>query len=177
MHVSTESNTRISRYFQYTTANFKSQEGLQKLRQDRGDRRRDAARPRFARSLTALLRRQLRRRTPRRQNKKQPKRLLFVLVRVTGLEPAQPCDHKNLNLTRLPIPPHPHSGLSQTIRDYSTSYGVCQMFFCFFEKNFLFFRKKRHFSQKKREPSAKGQPPPSAKPTINPLWRRSRQPS
>ena len=30
------------------------------------------------------------------------------LVRVTGLEPAQPCDHKNLNLTRLPIPPHPH---------------------------------------------------------------------
>ena len=30
------------------------------------------------------------------------------LVRVTGLEPAQPCDHKNLNLTRLPIPPRPH---------------------------------------------------------------------
>ena len=29
------------------------------------------------------------------------------LVRVTGLEPAQPCDHKNLNLARLPIPPHP----------------------------------------------------------------------
>ncbi len=33
---------------------------------------------------------------------------LLLLVRVTGLEPAQPCDHKNLNLTRLPIPPHPH---------------------------------------------------------------------
>ena len=32
----------------------------------------------------------------------------FHMVRVTGLEPAQPCDHKNLNLTRLPIPPHPH---------------------------------------------------------------------
>lgn len=31
-----------------------------------------------------------------------------LLVRVTGLEPAQPCDHKDLNLTRLPIPPHPH---------------------------------------------------------------------
>ena len=31
-----------------------------------------------------------------------------ALVRVTGLEPAQSCDHKNLNLTRLPIPPHPH---------------------------------------------------------------------
>ena len=32
----------------------------------------------------------------------------FRLVRATGLEPAQPCDHKNLNLTRLPIPPRPH---------------------------------------------------------------------
>lgn len=32
---------------------------------------------------------------------------LSSLVRITGLEPAQPCDHKNLNLTRLPIPPYP----------------------------------------------------------------------
>ena len=31
----------------------------------------------------------------------------LTLVRATGLEPAQPCDHKNLNLTRLPIPPRP----------------------------------------------------------------------
>ena len=31
-----------------------------------------------------------------------------ALVRTTGLEPAQPFDHKNLNLTRLPIPPCPH---------------------------------------------------------------------
>ena len=30
-----------------------------------------------------------------------------LMVRATGLEPAQPCDHKNLNLTRLPIPPCP----------------------------------------------------------------------
>ena len=30
------------------------------------------------------------------------------MVRTTGLEPAQPFDHKNLNLTRLPIPPCPH---------------------------------------------------------------------
>ena len=30
------------------------------------------------------------------------------VVRTTGLEPAQPFDHKNLNLTRLPIPPCPH---------------------------------------------------------------------
>ena len=29
------------------------------------------------------------------------------LVRAKGLEPSQPCDHKNLNLTRLPIPPRP----------------------------------------------------------------------
>lgn len=35
---------------------------------------------------------------------------LSFLVRTTGLEPAQPCDHKNLNLTRLPIPPCPHNG-------------------------------------------------------------------
>ena len=35
---------------------------------------------------------------------------LLALVRTTGLEPAQPCDHKNLNLTRLPIPPCPHNG-------------------------------------------------------------------
>ena len=34
-------------------------------------------------------------------------RISFV-VRMTGLEPAQPCDHKILNLARLPIPPHPH---------------------------------------------------------------------
>ncbi len=30
------------------------------------------------------------------------------VVRVTGLEPAQRCRYKNLNLTRLPISPHPH---------------------------------------------------------------------
>ena len=28
-------------------------------------------------------------------------------MRVTGIEPAQPCGHKNLNLARLPVPPHP----------------------------------------------------------------------
>ena len=33
------------------------------------------------------------------------------LVRAKGLEPSQPCDHKNLNLTRLPIPPSPHPAL------------------------------------------------------------------
>ena len=31
----------------------------------------------------------------------------FFLVRVTAIEPAQPCDHKNLNLARLPVPPYP----------------------------------------------------------------------
>ena len=37
------------------------------------------------------------------------KRCTFsFLVRARGLEPPQPCDHKNLNLTRLPIPPSPH---------------------------------------------------------------------
>ena len=33
----------------------------------------------------------------------------FRLVRVTGVEPARPCGHKNLNLTRLPIPPYPRA--------------------------------------------------------------------
>ena len=33
----------------------------------------------------------------------------LLVVRMTGLEPAQPCDHKILNLARLPIPPHPHA--------------------------------------------------------------------
>ena len=37
------------------------------------------------------------------------------LVRVKGLEPSQPCDHKNLNLTRLPIPPNPHMKLTPFI--------------------------------------------------------------
>ena len=31
------------------------------------------------------------------------------MVRPTGLEPAQPNDYKNLNLTRLPIPPWPQT--------------------------------------------------------------------
>lgn len=32
---------------------------------------------------------------------------VLFLVRVTGIEPACPCEHKNLNLARLPVPPHP----------------------------------------------------------------------
>ena len=30
------------------------------------------------------------------------------LVRMRGLEPPLPCENQNLNLARLPIPPHPH---------------------------------------------------------------------
>ena len=37
---------------------------------------------------------------------------VFCLVRVKGLEPSQSCPHKNLNLTRLPIPPNPHMKLT-----------------------------------------------------------------
>ena len=39
---------------------------------------------------------------------KVSKRIPCFLVRVKGLEPSRSCPHKNLNLTRLPIPPHPH---------------------------------------------------------------------
>ena len=56
---------------------------------------------------------------------------LFYLVRMTGLEPARPFDHKNLNLTRLPIPPHPQahilyhnkSRLSRNLRAKISAYG------------------------------------------------------
>lgn len=30
------------------------------------------------------------------------------MVRMKGLEPSHPCEYQNLNLARLPIPPHPH---------------------------------------------------------------------
>ena len=30
------------------------------------------------------------------------------VVRVAGVEPVRNCFHKNLNLTRLPVPPYPH---------------------------------------------------------------------
>src|ERR1035438_8656660 len=36
-----------------------------------------------------------------------PYKLLILLVRMRGLEPPLPCE--NLNLARLPIPPHPHN--------------------------------------------------------------------
>ena len=31
------------------------------------------------------------------------------MVRITGLEPACPCEHMDLNHTRLPIPPYPQN--------------------------------------------------------------------
>ena len=45
---------------------------------------------------------------PYTKNNRNPNnRISVILVRVTGLEPARGC-HQNLNLARLPIPPHPH---------------------------------------------------------------------
>ena len=51
---------------------------------------------------------------PIQKKQEMAKTISRFLVRVTGLEPAQPCDHKNLNLTRLPVPPHPHM-ISRTV--------------------------------------------------------------
>lgn len=34
-------------------------------------------------------------------------KLLLLMVRVAGLEPAWPCDREILSLLRLPVPPHP----------------------------------------------------------------------
>ena len=44
---------------------------------------------------------------PKRKPRKRSVFKAFGLVRVTGLEPACPYEHKNLNLTCLPIPPYP----------------------------------------------------------------------
>ena len=64
-----------------------------------------------------------------------------LLVRVKGLEPSQPCDHKNLNLTRLPIPPNPHMKFPLAFasnRKYIMNLRICQEVFVFFfpRKNF-----------------------------------------
>lgn len=60
------------------------------------------------------------------------------LVRMTGLEPAQPCDHKILNLARLPIPPHPHATefillyIPLIVKDFSDD-----IFFCCLSRGFF----------------------------------------
>ena len=52
----------------------------------------------------------------RRKQEKSCRLNLQLSMRVKGLEPSRSCPHKNLNLARLPIPPHPHTGLfSRTI--------------------------------------------------------------
>ena len=64
-----------------------------------------------------------------RTNKKESwVQLSFLLVRMTGLEPAQPCDYKNLNLTRLPVPPHPH--VSRYILSHLTGFATDIEVFC-----------------------------------------------
>jgi hypothetical protein len=46
---------------------------------------------------------------------KKYNRLVVLLVRETGLEPARPYDHKYLKLARLPIPPFPQGEIYLTI--------------------------------------------------------------
>ncbi len=57
----------------------------------------------------------------------------LVLVRVKGLEPSQPCGHKNLNLTRLPIPPNPH--FVKCLMIIACRMPFVKMFFDFFARN------------------------------------------
>ena len=52
------------------------------------------------------------------------------LVRVKGLEPSRSCPHKNLNLTRLPIPPHPHRIITH----------CCEIIFVSRQSSFFFTR-------------------------------------
>ena len=40
----------------------------------------------------------------------------IILVRLRGLEPPRDCSHTALNRARLPIPPQPHSFISQLNR-------------------------------------------------------------
>ena len=69
-----------------------------------------------------------------RKQKARHKASLFVLVRVKGLEPSQSCPHKNLNLTRLPIPPNPHR-----LHNDTTLLSRCQEVS---RKKFVFSKKK-----------------------------------
>ena len=72
-----------------------------------------------------------------RANKKESwVQLSFLLVRMTGLEPAQPCDYKNLNLTRLPVPPHPQ--VSRYILSHLQRFATDIDVFC--KKIFTFVR-------------------------------------
>ena len=63
-----------------------------------------------------------------------------TLLRVKGLEPSRSCPHKNLNLARLPIPPHPRVG-----RSFERCYYTREAPFCqegsekFFEETCVFF--------------------------------------
>ena len=91
-----------------------------------------------------------------RVNKKESRvRLSFLLVRMTGLEPAQPCDHKNLNLTRLPVPPHPHVSryiLSYLLRFATDIEVICKKIFIissfYIAKNSLFCHSKGLYCKK-----------------------------
>ena len=66
------------------------------------------------------------------QNKKTgyPIGYPVFLVRVKGLEPSRSCPHKNLNLTRLPIPPHPHMIITH----------CCEIIFISRQSSFFFSR-------------------------------------
>lgn len=55
------------------------------------------------------------------------------MVRVKGLEPSRSCPHKNLNLARLPIPPHPHIVFAKPLElsfvIIAQNAGMCQVVF------------------------------------------------
>ena len=68
----------------------------------------------------------------RLKTKRTSEEVLFVLVRVTGLEPVRQ-RHTPLKRACLPIPAHSHMLHSKDCRgnrnDYIMTYGVCQLFF------------------------------------------------
>ena len=63
-----------------------------------------------------------------------------TLLRVKGLEPSRSCPHKNLNLARLPIPPHPRVLFFRTVLLYLRVSVLSRGFGKNLPENLRFFR-------------------------------------
>ena len=84
------------------------------------------------------------------------------MVRKGGLEPPQPCGHKNLNLARLPIPPLSHAPEEQRGalcaprgEYYREATMTCQMLFGRREPKRV-FEGRIQYDERKTSPPAHG---------------------
>ncbi len=69
-------------------------------------------------------------------------------LRVKGLEPSRSCPHKNLNLARLPIPPHPRGSFFRTVLLYQRREALSRGFGKVFSR--LAFLPLLRYTEKKR---------------------------